>query len=251
MEDSGREEPQELDSSVVENEVNAEVQEAEENTETQEAEVEYHSDSISKKQKEEHFTIIEGAEERARAAERAREDARRAAERAKEAAAKALKKEEETPLQKKARFKRYYIIAAVVGGVLLISAIIFGFRWNYEHVSPEKAKEDAVALQEEAETKYGNGNAAAVEETKNFFIGKIEKASGTRRFYYIIYYVRFASIRHFGIDESRKYLAEAKELARTDEEKNEYADAVCFVFSAYNAYDDEEYKATCLGPIEE
>jgi|GEM_PF-2534364 hypothetical protein len=250
MEDSGREEPQELDSSVAENEVNAENQETEENAEAKVAEVEYHSDSIDKKQKEEHFTIIEGAEERARAAEKAREDARRAAEKAKEAAAKALKKEEETPYQKKARHKKTAIILSSIGVVAIIAAIIFGFRWSYDHISPEKAKEDAVAVQKEAAEMYGNGNATAVEETKKFYAEKIEKASGTRRFYYIIYYVRFSAAEGFGIDESKKYLAEAKELARTEEEKNDYADAVCFAYSAYGAYDNEEYKAVCMETVE-
>ena len=114
MEDSGREKLQGQSPDAV-------TDDAIEKVEAKAEKIDFDSAEIDKNKKVEQFENVEGAEERARAAERAKEEAKRAAEKAKEKAEKLQAKADETPLQKKARHKRNWIIALVI---LLILGLI-------------------------------------------------------------------------------------------------------------------------------
>lgn len=231
MEDSGREKLQGQASAPVDEIVNK--------PESENSNISFHSDKINDGKKEEHFTNVEGAEARARAAEKAKEEAQKAAEREEERAAKELKKAEETPLQKKARHKKYAIIACIVFLVLAVVGALLYWKLSYDNVSPEKAKEDALAIFVEAKGIQGNGNAENRKKAREFFEQKIEKSSGTHKFYNLLSYVDY--LRMFGYDilDCEEFLKQAEELAETDEMKLDLLQRKCEIYAWFQ--DDRLY----------
>ena len=105
MEDSGREKSKAPEGAVTNKEVEKDTQ------------VEFHSAAINKIQKDEHFTNVEGAEERARVAQKAKEDARK---RRDEEIKQAIK--DEKPRMSAEKKKKLTIIIAI-SAVLILTAL--------------------------------------------------------------------------------------------------------------------------------
>ncbi len=237
MEDSGREDLLKQKSAEV----------ADAQNKVSDEKVDFNSSEIGQKEKEEQFKEIEGAEERAREAERLKEKAKRDKQKADEAAAKALKKEEETPLQKKARHKRNWIIAAIVFAVLVVAGlIVFYFVHSYT-VSSEKAIEYANEIMAEAKQKYGKGNTSSKQQAKEYFEKEINKARGNYKFYLQLAYIDFLHFGGYGYDEIAKVLEEAEEAADTEEKKNRLLSQKCIILGLY---DSDRYATECGGYFE-
>lgn len=202
----------------------------------------FHSGMISEERKKEQFTNVEGAEARARAAEKAKEDALKAAEREKERAAKELKKAEETPMQKKARLKKTGIIVGIIVLLLAIVGVLLFLKFRYDNVSTEQAKEDAIAVFIEAKEIQGNGNAENRKKAREFFEQKIEKSSGTHKFYNLLSYVEFLRMFGYDISDCEEYLKRAEELATTDEMKLDLLQKKCEI---YTWFQDKRFFTDC------
>ena len=106
MEDSGREKPKAPEGAVANKEAEA-----------KDTQVEFHSAAINKIQKDEHFTNVEGAEERARVAQKVKEDARK---RRDEEIKQAIK--DEKPRMSAEKKKKLTIIIAI-SAVLILTAL--------------------------------------------------------------------------------------------------------------------------------
>lgn len=240
MEDSGREKLQGQTS-------NNAADDAVKKAGNQDTNIDFDSAKIDKNKKEEHFKNIEGAEERAREAERLKEKAKRDKEKANEAAAKALKKEEETPLQKKARHKRNWIIAVIILAVFAVAGLIaFYFVHSYT-VSSEKAIEHANEIMAEAKQKYGKGNTSSKQQAKEYFEKEISKARGNYKFYLQLAYIDFLHFGGYGYDEIVTVLKEAEETADTEEKKNRLLSQKCIILGLY---DSDRYATECAGYFE-
>ena len=220
--------------------------------------IDFDSASISEKQKEEHFTDIAGAEERARAEQMAKEAAKRAEAKVKAAAEKALKKEELTPNQKKAKRKKN-IIALIIGTVLIVIAAFLGYlAYRKINPTPDRAREESYEIYEQAKEIMGNGNSKARSESKAFIEEKIEASKGTRKFYLLLMYAEYLNYYHYDYKEAVKALDEAESLIKNEEMEQEYLQRGCQIISMHNydmyiercadklKFDDEENEQEVL-----
>lgn len=168
----------------------------------QDEKVSFDSANIGKKQKATQFTIIEGAEERAKAAERAKIEAEKEAEELHEAdieaaSANQAKAEEEQRMAtaglgyKIFGGKRKWII---LGIILLITAAILSWFLLFKKPEPTLAPKDAAkAFYDQQAAKISpestlDDHAAAQKE----FLDKIEGLeTDEERYYYTIYYTKY------------------------------------------------------------
>ena len=228
MEDSGREDLLKQKSAEV----------ADAQNKASDEKVDFNSSEIGQKEKEEQFKEIEGAEERAREAERLKEKAKRDKEKADEAAAKALKKEEETPLQKKARHKKNWIIAAIILAVFAVLALLGFLWWKSENISEIDAQKEALAVFSQAKDILGNGNAESRKKAKEFFNEQINKKHGTKKFYLLLKYADYLNNYKYPVEEIRKTYAEAEQLVKTEQMRKDLLTRRCYVLVMYDAGDD-------------
>lgn len=172
--------------------------------------VDFDSANIGKKQKATQFTIIEGAEERAKAAERAKNEAKKEAEElhqadieaasARQAKAEEKQREEEGGLKYKlfGGWRKWLII----GIILLIGAGIASYFLFFKKDNSESlpAREAAKALYDEQVASIDKNNFA---ETYPPARDKLEEAWGNAsdddRFWYAYYYALF--LREQGLSE--------------------------------------------------
>jgi len=236
MEDSGREKLRGQTS-------NNAADDAVKNAGNQDANIDFDSAKIGKNKKEEHFKNIEGAEERARAAERAKEEAKRAAEKAQERADKIQAKIDETPLQKKARLKKTGIIVGIVAALLIVAGIFLMLRIKEDTKSVDQIKEEITAFAQEVNIIAQSGSYESVEEARGMYLKKISSTRGKQKFYYTISYAKFCASHKLGMDECNKYLEEAFLLIEDEQQSLDYEDARCFVYARYGS---EKYKLECV-----
>lgn len=231
MEDSGREDLLKQKSAEV----------ADAQNKASDEKVDFDSSEIGQKEKEEQFKEIEGAEERAREAERLKEKAKRDKEKADEAAAKALKKEEETPLQKKARHKKNWIILAIVFVVLAIVGALVFFKVRENYLSQEEYLKFVDEIAAKAEEIRSENKVDSYAKAKEYYQ---EKISGTtnkkKKFYLTIKYAEFLLNRNEGYLDIRIVLDEAKELIENDEEEQWYLQYERIVNEKFGIGNDNE-----------
>ena len=240
MEDSGREKLQGQSPDAV-------ADDAMKNVEAQAEKVDFDSAEIDKNKKVEQFENIEGAEERARAAERAKEDAKRAAEKAKEKAEKLQAKADETPLQKKARHKKIAIISIIILILLTVAGVFLAIRIKEDNKSMEQISKEVIAFAQEANIIAQNGSYENVEKARQLYLDKIESVRGKQKFYYILAYAKFCASHQIGIEECNKYLNEALSMVQDEQQEEDYNNAKCFVYSRYKS---EKYYQECNGGTE-
>lgn len=235
MEDSGREKLQGQTS-------NNAADDAVKKAGNQDTNIDFDSAKIDKNKKEEHFKNIEGAEERAKAAERAKEEAKRAAEKAQEKADKIQAKIDETPLQKKARLKKTGIIVGIVALVAVIGVVVFILRLRYDNVSDDQAKEDAIVLYKEAKELLGNGNAESRKKAREYFEKKIEKSSGTHKFYNSLIFVEYLRQNGYSMDDCEEVLSSLQDLVDSEDKRMALLENKC---ETYVWYKSEKYYTEC------
>ena len=118
MEDSGRDKLKGQD-------VNASVSNPASDDKDKNNDVDFHSEKINKKQKEEHFKNVAGAEERAKATEKAKAEAKKAAEKAQDERVLQYLEDEKREKHSNRKISRGVIIAIVAVVALLIGVGIF------------------------------------------------------------------------------------------------------------------------------
>lgn len=243
MEDSGREKLQGQTS-------NNAADDAVKNAENQDANIDFNSAKIGKNKKEEHFKNIEGAEERAKAAERAKEEAKRAAEKAQEKADKIQAKIDETPLQKKARLKKTGIIVGIVAVLLIVASLIVFLQIRNKTKSADEYIQEVYAISDEARSIMSDKHRGAFDDAKNYYREQIKKESNDRKKFYIeMSYVQFLILNGAGTDETINVLNDAESLKINDEDKAYLIEKKCEFGSFYQI---EEYITFCeLVPREE
>lgn len=236
MEDSGREKLQGQSPDAV-------ADDAMKKVEAQTGKVDFDSTEIDKNKKVEQFENIEGAEERARAAERAKEDAKRAAEKAKEKAEKLQAKADETPLQKKARHKRNWIIALIILLILGLIGIFAFCKLKEASKTSDDYIEETYKISSEARRILGEKKQNSFDEAKEYYKGQIDEAKNDRKKFYIeMSFVQFLILNGAGIDESINVLKDAESLNLNEEDLEYLTEKKCELGSFYQL---DEYITFC------
>lgn len=203
--------------------------------------LDFDSASISKKQKEEHFVNVEGAEEKKKAAEKAKAKAEAEAE-------KARIKAEMTPNQIKAR-RTKSIIALLICIVIVVVVAIFAI-WDYNrnNISDEKAKEIALEAFLEIRSEGAERDYESVNSAREKYLDLIEKSKGNQKFYHLLGFIEFSATYRTGYEEISEKLKEAKDMIVTEKQEQDYKAAECFV---YSVYDYQNYVLNCMEAEEE
>lgn len=192
----------------------------------------FDSAKISEKKDVEHFSNVEGAEERAKAAERARKAAEKEAAEVHaadvRAAAEQMKKAENKQAGKKSGILGFLfggwhkIVTIVMVLVLVAGCTIVPFMLKSKAENERLAKDDEMQVaaldvyREVSDIQQNESLDAALEKMEN----EIKVAPEEKKIYLLIYYAEFLATRTGDTISAKEKLFEAKEYCKNDKERD-------------------------------
>lgn len=192
----------------------------------------FDSAKISEKKDVEHFSNVEGAEERAKAAERARKAAEKEAAEVHaadvRAAAEQMKKAENKQAGKKGGILGFLfggwhkIVTIVMVLALVAGCTIVPFMLKSKAENERLAKDDEMQVaaldvyREVSDIQQNESLDAALEKMEN----EIKVAPEEKKIYLLIYYAEFLATRTGDTISAKEKLFEAKEYCKNDKERD-------------------------------
>lgn len=192
----------------------------------------FDSAKISEKKDVEHFSNVEGAEERAKAAERARKAAEKEAAEVHaadvRAAAEQMKKAEDKQTGKRGGILGFLfggwhkIVTIVMVLVLVAGCTIVPFMLKSKAENERLAKDDEMQVaaldvyREVSDIQQNESLDAALEKMEN----EIKVAPEEKKIYLLIYYAEFLATRTGDTISAKEKLFEAKEYCKNDKERD-------------------------------